>query len=381
MELYYFNYTRHRADGWWDRRSFMHKWWRLHAQDSRWTPPYYPLLWRALAAPSASDQAMASPSISAPLLLHLEALPRRRRPQQEPGSPHFSGALMEEMVAATALFTSPQRAPGIARLGLLHCVNHIDPLERLLGELSELLWAMGCRRVIGPTAVTPYLPAGALENYFHVTPPLHTPYNPPYLPDLFASLLEPVQQTTLFHLPAPTEAPPVAGPAQLAPLDPERLGNDLAPLFAAACVVPPGLPPPVEAEIGALLPWLQLWPHYGWLATMDGAPAGFVLLQPDLAPSIRLARGGRNWAWRLWLHWRKTRPVNAGRLVFGGVLPAWRSQGIGRQLWRQALATGVTLGWRALTIGPVVDDSPGYRFLMAQGAKPQQRYTLYGGEL
>lgn len=375
MDLHYFNYTRHIADGWWDRRSFLHKWWRLHALDSRWAPPHYPLLWRALVKAPLPD-----PATPPPLLCHLEALPRRRR-HPESGSPHFAGALMEELVAATVLLTNPQRAPGIACLGLLHSVNHLEPIERLWGEISELLWALGCRRVIGPTAVSPYLPAGALQNYFHVIPPLHTPYNPPYLPDLIASILEPVQQTSLFSLPVPTEVTPAMGPAQLTPLAPERLADDLNLLFAAGSVAPAGLPPPGPAEIRSLLQWLLIWPLYGWLATIDDAPVGFVLLQPDLAPSIRLARGGRNWAWRLWLQWRSGRPVRAGRLLFGGILPAWRGQGIGRQLWRQALATGKALGWRSLTIGPVIDDSPGHQFLMQQGADPQQRYTLYGGEL
>ena len=63
----------------------------------------------------------------------------------------------------------------------------------------------------------------------------------------------------------------------------------------------------------------------------------------------------------------------------GGSDPAWRGQGIGLQLWRQALDQARQMGWQAITCGPVVIGSEAAAFLARQGAHSQQRYiTLVG---
>jgi predicted N-acetyltransferase YhbS len=66
--------------------------------------------------------------------------------------------------------------------------------------------------------------------------------------------------------------------------------------------------------------------------------------------------------------------------VAGGVLPRWRQQGIGKQLWAAALASAHLQGWRSLSVGPVADDSAAAAFLLAHDAQPKQRYALYGAE-
>jgi GNAT superfamily N-acetyltransferase len=83
------------------------------------------------------------------------------------------------------------------------------------------------------------------------------------------------------------------------------------------------------------------------------------------------------------------RPVAAGRLLFGGVLPAWRGRGVGAALWGWALAAARARGWRTLTIGPLwsprrvsrvpaADPEPlAAAFLLARGALPRQTYHLY----
>jgi GNAT superfamily N-acetyltransferase len=377
LDTDYFNYQRYRAQGWWDRRSFVHKWWRLQSRDRRWVPPLYHQLWRALVSPAYEYLAQQPPQ-----LFHLEAMARRRQRTAAPlGAPSFSGAWMEEPVAVTALLPGRSTPAGVAYLALLHTVNHVETMERFWGDLLEVLWGEGRRRVLGPTGLSPLLPAGVLQNYFHVTPPLHTPYNPPYLPEVLESVLQPVQEFELYHLAIPETVSVQSDKIQLEPFAPQRLAQDLLPLFGE-CV--PRLEdggPPDAAEVCFILEWVQNGPLYGWLAAVAGAPVGFVLLQPDLAPSVQRAGGGRNPAWRLWLAWRSRQPVQAGRLLYGGVAPAWRRQGVGRRLWQQGLAMARQFGWRSLTIGPVMTDSAAAHFLRRQGAEPRQRYLVYGGEL
>lgn len=377
MDTDYFNYRRHIAEGWWDRRSFVHKWWRLQSRDRRWVPPLYPRLWRALVSPTCDYLAQQPPQ-----LFYLEALARRRQRTDAPlGTPSFSGAWMEEPVAVTALLTGRAAALGVAYLALLHAVNHVEAMERFWGDLLEVLWGAGCRRVLGPTGLSPLLPAGALQNYFHITPPLHTPYNPPYLPEVLESVMKPVQEFELYHATVPETVPGQDDVLQIEAFAPQRLAQDLLPLFVASVPHWEDAGPPDAAEVCFVLEWLQHGPLYGWLALAAGVPVGFVLLQPDLAPSVQRAGGGRNPAWRLWLAWRSRQPVRAGRLLYGGVLPAWRRQGVGRRLWQQGLALARQLGWRSLAIGPVIADSAAAQFLRRQGAEPRQRYLVYGGGL
>jgi GNAT superfamily N-acetyltransferase len=289
---------------------------------------------------------------------------------------------MEEPVAATVLLSDHRTEARVAYLGLLQCINDAESLERLWGELSQCLWELGCQRILGPTGLSPHLASGVLQNFFHVIPPLHTPYNPPYLPELIEGVWDPVQTSRLYHIEIPNEiASASPSPVQLSPFAAPRLAEDLLVLFQAACGGSDALSPPDRVEAAFLLDWLQTWPLYGWLAEVNGQPVGFILLQPDLAHSVLRAGGGRNWGWRLWLKWRSRQPVRAGRLLYGAVLPAWRGQGIGRRLWQQALSVAYAQRWRTLTIGPVVDATPAARFLVQAGAKAHQLYRLYGSEL
>jgi GNAT superfamily N-acetyltransferase len=148
-----------------------------------------------------------------------------------------------------------------------------------------------------------------------------------------------------------------------------------------ACSPRADFPPPDTGEASFLLRWLGHWPLYAWLAQVDGQPVGFVLLGPDVSSLLRKAKGGRHLPWRLWLTWRRRRPLRQGRIFYGAVLSQWQGQGIGHQLLHQALSAGHHLGWQRLSIGPVSDQAPACTFLERQGARPRQTYRLYQREL
>ncbi len=236
--------------------------------------------------------------------------------------------------------------------------------------------------MVGPMGLSPYLEPGALEDHWNQLPPLHTAYNPPYLPEILHSLMEPLVSSRLYHweIPEPLPSSP-PGPAELSPLEPSRLTTDLLPLLAAACSPWADFPPPDAEEAAFLLRWLGRWPLYGWLAQVGGEPAGFVLLGPDVAPLLRRANGGRFPPWRLWLAWQSRRRLRGGRLFYGAVSPEWQGQGIGGQLLHQALVTGHDLGWRTLSIDPVPDNAPARAFLERLDAHPRQTYRIYQREL
>jgi GNAT superfamily N-acetyltransferase len=290
--------------------------------------------------------------------------------------------MFEQTVAAAIVLQDPRRRDNTAYLALWHIVNDTETAERFLDKLAELMWTRRCRRLIGPTGLSPHLGAGLLEDCWDRTPPLHTAYDPPYVPEIVHSYLTPVSRSHLYHLEIPPEPAPVsAAPADLEPLAPERLATDLLPLLVAACPIQADFPPPDGDEAAFLLRRLARWPLYGWLAQVEGQPVGFVLLQPDLADRLKRAGGGRNPAWRLWLLTAAGRRTGQGRLLYGGVLPDWRGRGIGRQLLHQSQHTARDLGWRSLSAGPLPPTSAGARFLEKQGGRPEQTYGLYQRDL
>jgi GNAT superfamily N-acetyltransferase len=373
----YFNHYTRRAATWWERRDFVQRWWRLNQVDGRWTPPDYLLLYRAVAGQPSAHLLRQQPA-----LIGVDALPGRPR---QPGEPLHSMSIgfMEEPVAAAVVMADPRRRDHTAYLGLLACANDEDSLDRLLVAAQEYAWTLGCERLLGPVGLSPYLQAGALRDHFHRAPPLHTPYNPPYLPDVLQTSMDAIHTTQLYQVAfsAPiTPLAPAAGLAQVVPLDPARLAGDLLPLFAATLAEGADFPPPDALEADFLLAWWGRYPLAGWLALVDATPVGYVLLQPDLARLLQWAKGGRPLWRRGWLAWRRTQPVRAGRVLAGGVLPGWRGRGIGGQLWQQTLIHAAAQGWQTLTIGPLDPQSQAAAFLAAHRAVAQQQYSLYATE-
>jgi GNAT superfamily N-acetyltransferase len=264
-------------------------------------------------------------------------------------------------------------------LALLSVANDVESLERLLMVAQEQAFARGRSRLVGPVALSPHLGYGALLDHFNETPPLFTPYNSPYLPEILEAVLERVQMARLYHVAVTGDVKSIDGPAKLRPLVVEDEATVL-PNLLAALDDNEEFPRPDAEEAAFLLEWWGIVPRLGWIAEMDGQAVGFVLLQPDLGAALRWTKGGRNPLWWLWWQWRRTQPARSGRIVAGGVLPHRRRQGIGKQLWAAAMQSAHRQGWRSVSIGPVADDSAAASFLTAHDAEPRQRYALYGTE-
>jgi len=373
LDTIYFNHYPYTAQNWWERWRFIVNWWRIYADDPYWVPPYYPALRRALEPAHNRHLARLNP-----VPIYVEALPRRRnRSRSALASPVF-----EQSVAAAVVLIDPRRQDGVAYLALLHLINDVETLEWLLEYLAEPLLSRGYHRIIGPTGLSPHLGTGLLQDYWSILPPLHTPYNPPYLPEIADIVLHRRSHSRLYHLQIPPELP-VRGDSrvEIAPLELARLASDLLPLFAEACPSWLNFAPPDVEEAIFLLRWLGNWPLFGWLAQVESQPVGFVLLQPDISPFLRWARGGRNPLWRLWLAWASRRPVRCGRLLYLAVLPGWRKRGIGSRLLYQAMLTAKQQGWQSFSIGPLPGTIAAAKFLENRGAQPQQTYLLYQKDL
>lgn len=60
LAMPYFNYRFLPTSGRWERRAFVHDWWRILASDKRWVPPYYPQLRWSLNPNTFQIRAIAS---------------------------------------------------------------------------------------------------------------------------------------------------------------------------------------------------------------------------------------------------------------------------------------------------------------------------------
>jgi GNAT superfamily N-acetyltransferase len=331
------------AESAWSRRDFAGKWRRLSARDPFWRPPQQATLRRTLGELK-------------PLCLWLEALSRDHT---------FRGSSFETPVATAAVRRDPH-FHDTGYLTLLNFINDRATLRALLESLAETLRPQGVKTLIGPTHLLPGLGGGALGSYWHLPPPPDTPYGPPYAPEHLDALMSPLETLNLLHFGTAQE---VRGVAQvgLGPLEPGRLAGDLLPLLQAASASSPALSPPDTAEARALLRWLKPYRPFGFSAHLPGAPdtpVGFAFLYGDRSGAFNLAAP------------RRKRRSRTGRL-WGGVLPAFRRQGVGRALLGAALEAARVSGWDSVSIGPVSQRGDAEAFLQACGGVRQQRYTLY----
>lgn len=386
MTAHYFNYVTYFANSDWERRSFIRQWRRIYSSDPRWVAPHFrqqQLLLHPERNPYLAQTIHA--------FVRLEALPQRRQ------SSGLGGPLWEASVAAAILCIDKTATGNIGRLAFLHCVNDEETLDRIISLAQEEFWQHGCRRMLGPTGLSMQTNRGILNDYFHVTPPLHTAYNPPYLPELFMTSLSTVEQSYLFtqriaeYLESRAQEEPKrvsnkAGQVKLVPLTITIAQSaEFLQLWQSLPEMASSIPQPSMEELQFLWQWLTVWPWWGWVATIDDEMVGFTMLQPDLAEACRVTQGGWSALRRPWLSWRTrkaTQPgqITQGCIVCGGVRPTWRRQGVGTVLWQRALEHARRQQWASLTVGPVLRNGTGAKFLQNAGAEAQQSYTLFGTE-
>lgn len=363
----YFNFGLHTAVSLWERRTFLDYSRHIYGRDSRWLPFDTHKIHSAIDPTRNPHLARLNPT-----LLYFDGL--RRRQGQPLAGPSLT--MIETPLVTGILLQDPRRQDRTAYLAQLHCANSQEAFLVFQDKLIEALAKQGIRRLIGPTGLSPHLSSGALASHWQLRPPQHTPYNPPYLPEILARRWNPVAQSRLFHFDVPQERPsPIQTPATLHPLNPAQLSDKLLPLLAIACQNPVDFAPPDALEVEFWQRWLGSQLH-GWVAWVDDDPVGIILLLPDLAERLRRFRGGRG-LWWVGFTAVKNLPVKAGRIPLGGVLPEWRHQGIGQQLWRQTIRSAQDAGWQKVTIGPVWEGATAVPWLQKQNAISQQTYQLY----
>ena len=377
----YFNFTSQIANDWWGRRAFLNTWWRANARDHRWTPPVYSFLESTLV--HRRDPLM---NTYRPDLLAVEAVTRQSFSTNIGGMVMPTG--MGDSIVAQALALHDRRVdPATTFLAMMAFANDEETLDRLLDSTWQSAATHGAQRIVAPAQWAPSFSSGLLLDHFHVLPPLHTPYNAPFVPELMQGAMEPLQHSLLWYLEvahAPTASALPQG-VQIESFDVDRLAGDLLPLAQAAAVTAAVLEPPTVDEVRfALRMWTALAigaPLAGRLVTVDGAPIAFYVTQADVGAMLRRLRGGRPlWARsllalrpRFHRHWRSVE----GRVLLAACMPHADERSVAQAMIDDLGARARGMGWRTLTIGPLPEGAAIAQVLANAGAIARQRYALF----
>lgn len=379
MAVEYFNFQTEHAANRSQRRAFLNRWWSLGCDDSGWTPPHYPLLRQHVV--NASHRHLERLE---GLFLSQEAVRRQRGSNSLDlhawvDSGGMGGASLGIATAAAGIVLDKRLEPGTAYLFSPHIINDPACAESLLDALAAACAELGISRMVGPSSFSPYLQSAVQLDYWHQPTPNLAGSNPPYLPEMLAQHMQPVEPIShLWQLPIPGHdaLPTQTSGLKFETLELSRLAGDLLPLMVAACESSPGFPPPDALEAGFILAHLPQG-SFSRLAVLAGEPVGFVVLSPEISPAMRRWRGGRNPAARLLLDLALRRPFQHGRIYFAGVSPRFRRQGIGSQLLRQAARLAQAQAWRSLVSCPLADGSPGAALLAGAGAHLRTAYQFF----
>lgn len=369
--MHYINHDLIRAESWLERRAFVHRWAEIGLRDRRWTPPLFFKL-----RPALGDAHMRR-VLATCFRFTAVGLERKQTFQGHPAQTMPIAPLIEETVATAVFQLDPRRTDRTAHFSLFRTINDRSSLRLFMDSVGEHLREAGSFRVLGPFGLSPHLERGVLHTHWDTSHPVYTAYNQPFMPELMDGVLRPFATQHLYTLPInPTHAP--SNSIELTQFDPQRLATDLLPLFQIACQNRLGVPLPDEAEAAFILRLLLHDQLMVWGALLNGRIVGFMLLQPDDGAARRRARGGKL-LWQVGLyHLLRRRPTARGRLLFGGVLPNMRQQGVGRALLHKLQMIGTDQGWKAVDAGPFDGRETAVSFLTNHAnATPLQQYVIY----
>ena len=204
----YFNYTTYLPSSWWERRSFLHAWWRLYAGDRQWAPPVYTALSRLVRA---ADNPLSAPAHPDALHGSAAAARQRQRLRYQYHDERTRGGC-DDVRGGGECHAYPDRSAPRGRRRLPGAAALRQRRGDARAAAGQGVRAGGGTRL--QPAARPHrhparLESGALVNHYNRRPPWHTPYNPPYMGELLASIMEPWLETELYTL----EVPPDPSPA------------------------------------------------------------------------------------------------------------------------------------------------------------------------
>jgi len=293
---------------------------------------------------------------------------------------------------------NPQTKEGVGHFGLIAAEDDAEIFAALFAAAEAWLREKGCRMAIGPVNLSTNEEVGLLIEG-HDTPPMFMmSHDAPHTPgriegagyakakDIYAYVC-----SVADDLPAPilrrVRKPPAEG-VVLRELDMKRFDDEVRTLTGIlndAWSENWGFTPTTEAETKALASTLKLLidRRLAWFAEIDGEPAGFMILLPNINEAIADLRGRlfpfgfAKLLWRLKVKGPKTGrvPLMGVKKKFAGTL---RGQLLPFQLIDAVARAARKLGYERYELSWILEDNTAMRRICdAGGAKVYKTYRLY----
>ena len=343
------------------------------------------------------------PNYVAPLMLERqESLSAKGNPFFEHADVQFWLAVKDGRdvgrISAQVDHLNPQTAEGVGNFGMIAAEDDPEVFAALFAVAEAWLAAKGCRTALGPVNLSTNEEVGLLVEGHDQPPMFMMSHDAPHTPgriegagysrakDIYAYLC-----SVADDLPAPILRRIRKGAPEgvrLRMLEMKRLDEEVRTLTGIlndAWSGNWGFTPTTEAETQALANTLKLVidPRLTWFAEVDGEPAGFMVLLPNINEAIRDLKGRLfpfGWAKLLWR--LKVKGVKTGRVPLMGVKRRFASTLRGQLLpflLIDAVAQSARkLGYERYELSWILEDNTAMRRICdAGGARVYKTYRLY----
>jgi len=285
--------------------------------------------------------------------------------------------------------------------GMLDAEDRQDTFAALFATAERWLREQGIRRVRGPFSLSINEETGLLIEGFDTPPVFMMGHARPYYARHVEAAGYRKAVDTLAYLidadfkPSPVMARIVAGAAkrvQVRPLDRKRFDAEielLRDIFNDAWAENWGFLPFTTAEFHELGRNLRFLVDPGLIriAEVDGEPAAFIVVVPNINEAIRGLDGGLlpfGWAKLLWR--LKIRHPSTARVPLMGVRRKFQRSRLGSALAFLVIAaaqpTTLGLGVRKVELSWILEDNAGMRSIIESiGGRAYKRYRIYEREL
>jgi GNAT superfamily N-acetyltransferase len=343
------------------------------------------------------------PNYVAPLMVERrEALSSKTNPFFDHADVQFWLAVKDGRdvgrISAQIDHLNPQTAEGYGNFGLIAAEDDPDVFAALFAAAEGWLRERGCRAALGPVNLSTNEEVGLLVEG-HDTPPMVMMGHDPAFTgariegqgyakakDIYA-----YECSVADDLPAPIlrrVRKPLAEGVVLRTLDMKRFEAEvrtLTEILNDAWSGNWGFTPTTEAETKQLATAMKMVidPRLTWFAEVDGEPAGFMVLLPNVNEAIADLHGKLlpfGWAKLLWR--LKVARVKSGRVPLMGVKRRFASTHRGQllpfQLIDAVVQSARKLGYKRYELSWILEDNAAMRRICeAGGARIYKTYRLY----
>lgn len=324
----------------------------------------------------------------------------RLGPRKDPFWRHAEGALLVARRGTAAVgrllvshdrLRSEHTGEGTATFGLFEAEDDPGIALALFGAAEAWARERGLESLLGPFCLSIHDQVGLLVEGFHLPPRILMPYGREYYPALLEHAgLRPVREFLAYEWDVQAQRAFDPGPlppgTRLRTFDRSRRREETAGFlevyneaFAENWGFVPMTPAEADSAVGDFLRYADL--RLPRLAEVDGEPAGFLLLLPDLNEALRDA-DGKLFPLGLLRILLRRRSVRNVRVMTAAVRPRFRPGALALHLIHAIWQAGRAAGYRTAEFGYVDTQNRTMRRIVERiGARPVKRYRLYGRSL